>query len=129
MVVFCEAVSTLNLFDLAHLKNFVSSIKPTENALPGAIRLYDLCSAFYEVADVYIKESGFLSQSQTDDSFPGLVAAGNGSQQLGGNGFVPEGGAFNQVVDLEGFNTWPTADWVLPDQYMMGGLFDPDFNL
>jgi hypothetical protein len=126
MVVFCEAVATLNSVDLHNLRDFVASIEPINNESQAAVRLHDLCAAFYEVAKVYFEESWA--------SVPGLnenttVASGQPSEP-GSDGIhsnFPSGFEETNMLDLNGYMTWPTEDWLLADQYTMGNM-DSDFN-
>jgi len=126
MVVFCEAVATLNTVDLHNLRDFVASIEPIKDGSQAAVRLHDLCSAFYEVAKVYFEESSV--------SVPGLD--GNNTS-IPGHSFDPDNDGMQEnfrnsfeesnMLDLNSYMTWPTEDWLLADQYTMGNM-NSDFG-
>ncbi|RDW69777.1 hypothetical protein BP6252_08797 [Coleophoma cylindrospora] len=150
MIVFCEAVTTLNLVDLSCLAEFVSSIAPNEETInKGAQRLFHLCSAFYQVAKIYIEESldsaskvpidntnavnvavsdqnaSFLAP-QPQRGYAGFDTAGSSWQQglggmdgLGGNTANGPNG-FLGVSGVDNYLGWSTEDWSMPDMYMMG---------
>ncbi|KFY26996.1 hypothetical protein V493_03750 [Pseudogymnoascus sp. VKM F-4281 (FW-2241)] len=141
MVVFCEAIATFNFTDLHNLGEFVSSIQPTSGDSEAAVRLYNLCFAFYEVARVYIAEStastpasgldnttivpqipqSSQGQSEQDSDFG---QSSRNAQQLPGNfSLAPDTNFLGNLPEDDAFMTWPAENWFLPDQYMMG-LFD-----
>jgi hypothetical protein len=144
MVVFCEAVATLSVVDLHNLRDFVASLEPTSGVSQAAARLHELCAAFYEVAKVYLED---FSASTLGVDLSGTTNAplvsGPPQQPLGpsNNDFVgpngiqvplekfPPGFEGTNMLDLNSYMTWPTEDWFLPDQYMMGILdSDPSRN-
>jgi hypothetical protein len=126
MVIFCEAVATLNTVDLHSLRDFVESIDPINNDSQAAVRLHDLCSAFYEVARVYFEESSALVTGPDENA---AVASGQSSEQAkdGTQMTFPNALGETNMLDLNGYMTWPTEDWLLADQYMMVNM-DSDFN-
>ncbi|KFZ19761.1 hypothetical protein V502_03482 [Pseudogymnoascus sp. VKM F-4520 (FW-2644)] len=143
MVVFCEAIATFNFTDLHNLGEFVSSIQPNSGDSEAAVRLYNLCFAFYEVARVYLAESSAstpasgLDNTATVSHIPqssqGLSEQSNNfsqssrnAQQLPENfSLAPDTNFLGNLPDNDAFMTWPAENWFLPDQYMMG-LFDGD---
>jgi len=145
MVVFCEAIATFNYIDLHHLGEFVSSIRPATGDSEAAVRLYNLCSAFYEVAQVYFAEStaSIIGSSSNVSSNPPLTpqisqgfSEGNRSAVSGSGGVQPplqnfplasENSFLGQALENDAYMTWPAEDWFLPDQYMMG-ILDPGFG-
>ncbi|OBT60808.1 hypothetical protein VE03_09795 [Pseudogymnoascus sp. 23342-1-I1] len=141
MVVFCEAIATFNFTDLHNLGEFVSSIQPNTGDSEAAVRLYNLCSAFYEVARVYFAESSAstpasgLDSTATVPHIPqlsqGLSEQGsnfgqsyrNAQQPPGNFALTPDTNFLGNLPEDDAFMTWPAENWFLPDQYMMG-LFD-----
>lgn len=143
MVVFCEGIATSNFTDLHNLGEFVSSIQPRTGDSEAAVRLYNLCSAFYEVARVYLAESSGstpssgphntttvphipqLSQDLSDQG-SNFGQSSRNAQQLPGNFSVaPDTNFLGYMPENDAFMTWPAENWFLPDQYMMG-FFDGD---
>lgn len=118
MVVFCEAIATFNHVDLHHLEEFVSSIRPTIGDSEAAVRLYNLCSAFFEVTQVYFAESATSGGGSSSGVLPNdpLVPPGSENSFLG------------QTPETDAYMAWPAEDWFLPDQYMMG-ILDPSLRI
>ncbi|OBT48994.1 hypothetical protein VE00_00048 [Pseudogymnoascus sp. WSF 3629] len=143
MVVFCEGIATSNFTDLHNLGEFVSSIQPRSGDSEAAVRLYNLCSAFYEVARVYLAESSSstpssgldntttvahipqLSQDLSDQG-SNFGQSSRNAQQLPGNfSLAPDTNFLGYLPENDAFMTWPAENWFLPDQYEMG-FFDGD---
>lgn len=139
MVVFCEATATFNSVDLHHLGEFVTSIRPAAGDSEAAVRLYNLCSAFYDVARVYFADSTAAAEGSSSDVAPQIPHTLAGPQEGAGNvtpgpggvlqGFpLPSGNSFlGQPLENDGYMTWPPDDWFLPDQGMMG-ILNPGFR-
>lgn len=139
MVVFCEAVATLNVADLNDLRDFVASLEPTSGISQGAARLHELCAAFYEVARAYFEVFSSLAPGvgPNDTTDHHLISSSSqpSNAGIGGSNGMQEplaslsaaGPDETNMLDLNSYMTWPTEDWFLPDQYMMG-MLDSDFN-
>ncbi|KAH8651600.1 hypothetical protein BGZ60DRAFT_549870 [Tricladium varicosporioides] len=145
MVVFCEAIATFNLIDLQSLGEFVSSIQPTPDDSEAAVRLYNLCFAFYEVAQVYFTESAASTPAAAFDETSNVYQMPQTLQNLSehtsnqlrssretqpmANNFSsdPTTSFFGQTPDANAHMTWPAEDWFLSDQYMMG-ILDSSFG-
>lgn len=140
MVIFCEAISTFNFDDLHNLGEFVASIEPSTGHSEAAVRLYDLCAAFYQVAKVYFAESAASTSASSPNSNPPLMSQDQiqtGNSQAADQGGVPlpledfsmaSGGMFfGTMPEPDAYMSWLAEDWFLPDQYMMG-ILDPNFG-
>lgn len=139
MVVFCEAIATFNFTDLHNLGEFVSSIQPSSGDSEAAVRLYNLCSAFYEVARVYLAESSAstpapdnattvphipqLPQGLSEQGSNFVQSSRNAQQSPENFTLAPDTNFLGNLPEDDAFMTWPAENWFLPDQYMMG-LFD-----
>ena len=144
MIVFCEAITTLNVVDLNNLEQFVLSVQPTEGASKSTVALYHLCLSFYEVAKVFITESLSFAQAHTaTERAPEPVGdykmqplgertsnqfTGATQLQAPSNDYNPDDPNFNHSLNPDNFMTWSSEDWFLPDQYMLG-LLDPNYPL
>lgn len=133
MIVFCEAVATLSLNDLKCLSDFVSSIQPKQNTSKPAARLYQLCSAFYEVAKEYIEDSLGKGANLATSTPTEAGLLGQGISTPFNHGQVSMGTPDNRIVppgDFAGIDEeiiWPIEDWFVPDQYMTG-ILDAGFR-
>ncbi|KFY63777.1 hypothetical protein V496_03732 [Pseudogymnoascus sp. VKM F-4515 (FW-2607)] len=126
LVIFCEAVATKDPTSLYSLGNFVASIEPFSTATEVTDRLYQLCSAFYNVLKAYLEksQSAASTTSLSTDSLP--QPNPESAPQLDWNVqlmqplYGSDGGILqpNQMPGMENWGSWPADD-----------LFGQDFSM
>ncbi len=140
LVVFCQAVTTLDVADLESLQDVLASLQAAAQLSEGAARLHHVCSVLFRVAKVYIEEK--LSTAKVRASLEPMGGSGAGQAQGDGQlnflGFdlgpfgmdsyglengrgVEEGMALDYVLPA------PLGDWMPTEQDMMG-LLDTDMG-
>ena len=119
LVVFRQAIATLNLEDVQRLGRFVSTLRFSAAMLEGADKLYRLCSVFHHVAKIYVE--GKLKKSAGPDAqkrSPSTSLEGELDPYLSLLGFDMNSTMANGNMSVD--------DWfgngVGVDQYMMGLL-------
>ncbi|KFZ18446.1 hypothetical protein V501_01223 [Pseudogymnoascus sp. VKM F-4519 (FW-2642)] len=132
LIIFCEAVTTKDFTSLRSLGDFVASIEPFSTATEITDRLYQLCSAFYNVLKAYLEQS----QSSVSTSGEGVLSAGSLPQlnlesapQINWNIqhtqplYGPDGGILqsNQMPNIENWGSWPVDDLFGQDFSMISG--------
>ncbi|KAL5354013.1 hypothetical protein ACLOAV_000098 [Pseudogymnoascus australis] len=126
LVIFCEAVATKDFTSLYSLGNFVASIEPFSTATEVTDRLYQLCSAFYNVLKAYLEksQSAASTTSLSTDSLP--QPNPESAPQLDWNVqlmqplYGSDGGILqpNQIPGMENWGSWAADD-----------LFGQDFSM
>ncbi|OBT69061.1 hypothetical protein VE03_01357 [Pseudogymnoascus sp. 23342-1-I1] len=126
LIIFCEAVATKNFTSLYSLGDFVASIEPFSAATEVTDRLYQLCSAFYNVLKAYLEQSQSAAGTTglSTDSLPQLnpepAPQLNWNVQLMQPLYGSDGGILqsNQMPGMENWGSWPADD-----------LFGQDFSM
>lgn len=75
MVIFCHAIATANISDLACLGSFVASLQSSGETVEAAEKLRRLCQVFHRVAELYI-QTKLANQPQQFQQFQ-FEGAGN----------------------------------------------------